>query len=137
MTSESKSTFGHVHVPQLDCVVHGAGEQKVSRVVIGYLPNGLAMLSERLSAAGSHEVPNLDGAIARRGSKQIALGVELDTTDPVKVTFSTHDQVTIGHRPQLPGCVVRACGNDVFFRVVAERCHTHQMTLESLGELHM
>ena len=61
--------------------------------------------------------------------------MELYTADPVNVTLTTHDKVTIGDRPKFPSCVITASSDDVLLWVVAEGSHSHQVSLEGLGEL--
>ena len=65
MTAVSEAASAHVHVPELNSVVHRAREKEVARVVVRHFPDWLAVLSERLGAAGSHEVPDFDSAIGR------------------------------------------------------------------------
>ena len=62
------------------------------------------------------------------------LGVEFDSSHPVDMAFTAHDQVTIWDGPQLPSCVIAACRDNVFLWVVAERGHSAKMTLESLRQ---
>ena len=102
--------------------------------MVRYFPNWLAVLSESLSAAGLDEVPNLHSAVTRGSCKKVTLGVELHTAYPVNVTFTAHDQVTVGNGPQLPSGVVAACRDDVLLRIVAEGGHTAEMTLEGLRQ---
>ena len=60
--------------------------------------------------------------------------MEFNATDPIDVAFSAHDEVTVGDRPELPGCIVTSCRNNVFLWVVAERSNSHQVPLERLAE---
>jgi len=58
--------------------------------------------------------------------------VELNTTYPVKMALTRHDQITSWNRPQLPSGIVGACGKDLLLGVVSEGRYTHEVTLESL-----
>jgi hypothetical protein len=58
--------------------------------------------------------------------------MELNTANPIEMAFSTHNKVTVGHGPQLPGSIVGAGGNDVFLRVIGKGSYSHQVALESL-----
>ena len=60
--------------------------------------------------------------------------MELNSADPIDMAFAAHDEVTVGDRPELPGCIVTSCRNDVFLWVVAERSNSHQVPLERLAE---
>ena len=95
------------------------------------------MLCEGLRAASPHKVPNLHRAVAGGRGEQIAFGVELNATDPVDMAFTAHDQVAVGDRPELPRGVITSRGDDVLFRVVAERRDTHEVTLERLAQRQM
>ena len=64
--------------------------------MVGNFPDGLTMLSKGLSTASSHEVPDFNGTITTCSCEEIALGVELYSADPIDVTFTTHDKITIG-----------------------------------------
>lgn len=65
-----------------------------------------------------------------------SLRVEVDTRDPVLVTLPTHDEFAHRHRPQLPGVVVTACGDETLLRVHSQRADRHHVSLESLAQYH-
>ena len=100
--------------------------------MVGNFPDGLTMLCKGLSTASSHEVPNFNGTISTSSCEKISLGVELYSANPVDVTLTTHDKITIGDRPEFPGGVITACRHDVFLWVVTERGHSHEVPLEGL-----
>jgi len=56
--------------------------------------------------------------------------VEVTSSNPVSVAFSTHDQVSIRDGPEFPGGIVGGSGYDVFLRVVADGSNAHQVTLK-------
>ena len=63
--------------------------------------------------------------------------MEFDAADPVKVSFSAHDQIAVGHGPQLPGRVVTTSGHDVLLGVIRETGHAHQVALECALAAHV
>ena len=68
MTSIGESTLSHAHVPQLDSVVHTAGDQEITRIMPVDFPDRLTMLDEGVSTLGLHEVPHFHCAITRTSS---------------------------------------------------------------------
>ena len=132
MPSVSESALSHIHIPQFDCVVHRAGEKEVTGIMVCNFPNRLSMFCESLGAASPHEIPDLNGTIARGCCKKITLRVELDAANPVDVALTAHDKVAIGDTPELPCRIITASCDDILLRVVAERCDTHKMPFEGL-----
>lgn len=64
MPSEGVSALWHIEIPELDGMIHGAGDQEISSFVEITLPNWLTMLSECVGTACIDEVPNLYIAIS-------------------------------------------------------------------------
>ena len=134
MAAECEPAPCHVHVPEFHRMVHGAGEEEVTSVVIRNLPHRLSVLCESLCTAGFDEVPNLNRTVTGGSSQKVTLRMELDTTNPINVALTAHDQITVRYRPQLPGCVITASRDNVLLGVVTEGGDTHEMALVRLRQ---
>lgn len=58
--------------------------------------------------------------------------MEATSTNPVLVTFSTHYEVSVWNRPELPGSVIRSCCHDVLLWVVTQTGDRHQVSFKRL-----
>jgi hypothetical protein len=83
-----------------------------------------------LGAARINKVPDFDITITRSGCKQVTSRVEVTSSDPVSMTFSTHYKVSIRDGPKLPGSVIRGSGYNIFLRVVTDGSNAHQMAFK-------
>lgn len=118
VTSVGESWFFHIHVPHFDGVIHRARQQKVTSIVESYFPNGLAMFCPSMSAASVDKVPNLNSSVTRCSCEKISSWVESASTNPILMSFTTHNEVSGRNTPQLPCGVITSCGYNVFLRVV-------------------
>lgn len=130
MATVSESRLVHVKIPHLNGMVHRARQKEISSVMESNFPHGLPMLLVSLSAAGVNKVPDLDITITRCGSEQVTSRVEVTSSDPVGMAFSTHYKVSIGYGPKLPGSVIGGSGYNIFLRVVTDGGNAHQVAFK-------
>jgi len=81
-------------------------------------PNWLTMLRVGRLTFSVDEVPKFHTAVTRSGGQIISLRMERDSSDPVLMTLTTHNEVTVGNGPELPGCVIGSSCEDILFGVV-------------------
>mmetsp|Transcript_18281 Transcript_18281/g.55849 ORF Transcript_18281/g.55849 Transcript_18281/m.55849 type:complete len:342 (-) Transcript_18281:1246-2271(-) len=107
-------------VPEPRGVVHGAGRKEVAGAVVGHVPHGLRVVRERRAAARRGEVPDLHRIVPGARGEAAAIGAEVGAAEPVHVPLAAHDELAVGHGPDLPGHVVRRGAEDGLLRVERE-----------------
>jgi len=73
-------------------MVHGAGDEEITRIVEVDLPDRLAVLRVGRSALSAGDVPHLYDTITRSGGQEAASRMERDAADPVLVALATHEE---------------------------------------------
>ena len=107
--------FYGMKVKKFDCACAISTENEVSGIMEFRLEDGSSSnVRKRVSDTTLHKVPKFYAAVTSRRNQMRACWMEVNTTDPVLMTLSSHDVLTGLHVPYLPKAVI-TCGSDDLF----------------------
>jgi len=126
-----------VEIEQFYWAVASGGEDEVSSIMELEFPDRACMdVLESMSNGRVYEVPHLDWFVSSTCSQVRTCWVEVNSWDPVFVSFTGHYVFGVVEIPDLPAAVITRSGNNLFLSVQAHASNSLWVGIQLLWARH-